>query len=55
MALALVGAPAAAVMVAPAHAQAPQESEAQRLTAFLDQEFQQELAMRPQLATRLGS
>jgi len=60
-ALALVGAPAAAAMVAPAYAQAQtasgasQASEAQKFTAFLDREFEQELEMRPQLATRLGS
>jgi uncharacterized protein (DUF885 family) len=40
----------------PALAQAPAAAgpEASRFTAFLDAEFEQEVAMRPQLATRLG-
>lgn len=41
-----------AIARAPAVAAAPSESA--RLTAFFDAEFEQELAMRPQLATRLG-
>ncbi|HEX5263808.1 MAG TPA: DUF885 domain-containing protein [Phenylobacterium sp.] len=44
---------AAAAPQAPAQASAPDE--AARFTAFLDKEFEQELALRPQLATRLGS
>lgn len=39
---------------APAPAAAPAQSEDARLTAFLNAEFDAELAMRPQLATRLG-
>src|SRR6476619_7391174 len=38
----------------PAAAQASDQVEAARFTAFLDKEFSEELAMRPQLATRLG-
>ena len=54
MALALAGAPAV-MMAPPASAQGDQATEATRFTAFLDKEFEQELAQRPQLATRLGS
>ena len=48
----------ALVAVGPAQAQAPAaaqpSSEDARFTAFLDEEFAQELKLRPQLATRLG-
>jgi uncharacterized protein (DUF885 family) len=33
---------------------APQQAESARFTAFLDKEFAQEVALKPQLATRLG-
>ncbi len=47
--------PAATLVAAPAQAQtAAQASEAQRFTAFIDDEFEQELKMRPQRATALG-
>ena len=49
----LGGAPALAI-APPALAQATQGAEAARFTAFLNKEFDQELALRPQLATRLG-
>jgi uncharacterized protein (DUF885 family) len=45
---------AAQVQAAPAPAAAKPSAEDARLTAFLDQEFAQELKLRPQLATRLG-
>jgi uncharacterized protein (DUF885 family) len=45
---------AAQVQAAPAPAAAKPSAEDGRLTAFLDQEFAQELKLRPQLATRLG-
>ncbi|WP_374468098.1 DUF885 family protein [Phenylobacterium sp.] len=51
--LALGAVPAGAAL-APAQALAQATSEDARLTAFLDAEFEQELALRPQLATRLG-
>jgi uncharacterized protein (DUF885 family) len=53
--VALLAAPAATLVAAPARAQtAPQASEAERFTAFIDNEFEQELKMRPQRATALG-
>jgi uncharacterized protein (DUF885 family) len=53
--IALLAAPAAALVATPAQAQtAPQASEAARFTAFIDNEFEQELKMRPQRATALG-
>ena len=42
------------VAAQPARAAVTQNAEDARLTAFLDAEFQKDLAMRPQLATRLG-
>jgi uncharacterized protein (DUF885 family) len=53
-ALLLAGAPAMGVLVASSSAQAQSESEAARFTAFVDQEFEQEVAQKPQLATQLG-
>jgi uncharacterized protein (DUF885 family) len=58
-ALVVMLATACAVSVPPAaqaqpQAQASAQDEATRFTAFLDKEFDQELAQRPQLATRLG-
>ncbi|HEY2356208.1 MAG TPA: DUF885 domain-containing protein [Phenylobacterium sp.] len=47
--------PGVAAAAAEAPAQASAQDEAARFTAFLDKEFEQELALRPQLATRLGS
>ncbi|HEX2816907.1 MAG TPA: DUF885 domain-containing protein [Phenylobacterium sp.] len=47
--LSLLAAPAAE-----AQASAPAQSEEARFTAFLDKEFAQEVALKPQLATRLG-
>lgn len=47
--------PGVAAAAAQAPAQASAEDEAARFTTFLDKEFEQELALRPQLATRLGS
>jgi uncharacterized protein (DUF885 family) len=52
-ALVLTGAPAGFVATT-AHAQAAQQSEAARFTAFIDGEFEQELKLRPQRATQLG-
>jgi uncharacterized protein (DUF885 family) len=51
-----VGAPAMmfAAPAAQAQASAPAPSEEARFTAFLDKEFAQEVALKPQLATRLG-
>lgn len=43
-----------AVLAAPAVKSAAMVSEDARFTAFLDNEFAQELKLRPQLATRLG-
>jgi uncharacterized protein (DUF885 family) len=56
LALALMlGTSAAALAASPAAAQASaQETESARFTAFLDKEFAQEVALKPQLATRLG-
>jgi uncharacterized protein (DUF885 family) len=56
LALALMLGTSAAVLAAsPAAAQASaQETESARFTAFLDKEFAQEVALKPQLATRLG-
>ena len=45
----------AAVTAQHAPATAPANAEDARLTAFLDAEFAQDLKLRPQLATRLGS
>jgi uncharacterized protein (DUF885 family) len=55
-ALALAFGAASAVGLAPARAlaQAQSESEAARFTGFLDREFEQEIAQKPQLATSLG-
>src|SRR4051794_33109451 len=53
MALALTAAPAGFAATA-VHAQAPAASEAARFTAFIDNEFEQELKLRPQRATSLG-
>lgn len=53
-AVALLAISAAALAAAPATSAAPTAEDA-RLTAFLDGEFAQELQLRPQLATRLGS
>ena len=57
-AVALVLPPSAALLARPApatqSAQSAQTAEDQRLTAFLDREFAQDLKLRPQLATRLG-
>jgi uncharacterized protein (DUF885 family) len=53
-ALMLAGAPAMGALAIPASAHAQSESEAARFTAFLDQEFEQEVAQKPQLATSLG-
>jgi uncharacterized protein (DUF885 family) len=56
LALALMlGTSAASLASSPAAAQASaQEAESARFTAFLDKEFAQEVALKPQLATRLG-
>jgi uncharacterized protein (DUF885 family) len=56
LALALMlGTSAISLTAAPAVAQASaQEAESARFTAFLDKEFAQEVALKPQLATRLG-
>ncbi|MGZ5956432.1 MAG: DUF885 domain-containing protein [Caulobacteraceae bacterium] len=56
VALALTAAPAAMISAAatPAAAQAQPSAEAARFTAFIDNEFEQELKMRPQRATALG-
>ncbi|MFL5295593.1 MAG: DUF885 domain-containing protein [Phenylobacterium sp.] len=54
LALALLGAPAAGLLSSAAHAQAPQQSEAARFTAFIDNEFEQELKLEPQRSTSLG-
>src|SRR5258706_15680102 len=55
LALALaVGAPTMVFMPPAAHAQAPAQSEAARFTAVIDNEFEQELRLRPQRATALG-
>ena len=56
LALALMlGTSAISLTAAPALAQASaQEAESARFTAFLDKEFAQEVALKPQLATRLG-
>ena len=58
-ALMLTAAPAMVVVAAPGAAraqngQAQGEAEAQRFTAFIDNEFEQELKLRPQRATALG-
>ncbi|WP_203311076.1 DUF885 domain-containing protein [Sphingomonas beigongshangi] len=51
-----IAAPAAVAVQAPVPGvAAPVASEDARLTAFLDAQFAEEMAMRPQLATRLGS
>src|SRR5947209_19246983 len=52
--LALTAAPASVLLATPAAAQAPQQSEAARFTAFIDSEFEQELKLEPQRATALG-
>jgi uncharacterized protein (DUF885 family) len=52
--LMLAGAPAMGALAIPAVALAQSESEAARFTAFLDQEFEQEVTQKPQLATSLG-
>jgi len=53
--VALLAAPAITLVATPAVAQtAAQTSEAARFTAFIDNEFEQELKMRPQRATALG-
>src|SRR2546423_3219914 len=58
LALALAVATAPVLFAAPtaarAQASAPAQSEEARFTAFLDKEFAQEVALKPQLATRLG-
>ncbi|MGZ3376391.1 MAG: DUF885 domain-containing protein [Phenylobacterium sp.] len=56
VALALTAAPAAMISAAatPAAAQAQPSAEAARFTAFIDNEFEQELKQRPQRATALG-
>jgi uncharacterized protein (DUF885 family) len=53
-ALLLSSAPAMGVLSVPAAAHAQSEAEAARFTAFLDREFEQEVAQKPQLATALG-
>ncbi|WP_293366171.1 DUF885 domain-containing protein [Phenylobacterium sp.] len=53
-ALMLAGAPAVGMLAAPAPARAQSDSVAGRFTGFLDQEFEQEVAQKPQLATSLG-
>ncbi|HZZ32820.1 MAG TPA: DUF885 domain-containing protein [Phenylobacterium sp.] len=53
-ALMLSGAPAIGVLAVPAAAHAQSEAEATRFTAFIDNEFEQELKLRPQRATALG-
>ena len=55
LALALaIGAPAVMFAAPAAQAQAPAASEAARFTTFIDNEFEQELKLRPQRATSLG-
>ncbi len=52
--LAMTSAACLTPVTAAAQVQASAQDEASRFTAFLDKEFDQELAQRPQLATRLG-
>ena len=53
-ALMLAGAPAIGALAIPVAAHAQPEAEAARFTAFIDNEFEQELKLRPQRATALG-
>jgi uncharacterized protein (DUF885 family) len=53
-ALLLSGAPALGMLAIPVAAHAQSEAEGQRFIAFIDQEFEQEVALKPQLATSLG-
>ena len=53
-ALMLTAAPALGVLAIPVAAHAQAEAEATRFTAFIDNEFEQELKLRPQRATALG-
>jgi uncharacterized protein (DUF885 family) len=53
-ALLLSGAPALGMLTIPVAAHAQSEAEGQRFIAFIDQEFEQEVALKPQLATALG-
>jgi len=54
LAAALLAGVAAGFVATPGLAQAPTQSEAARFTAFVDNEFEQELKLEPQRATSLG-